>query len=434
MRLLLSVFAVLLGLLLPAAGRAQEEAAAEAPSDAVFDSSLDLTALPQSPADYMSESVGNVTWDFPRQAESDARDLIAAWRPAWDRIESDLGESLDSTMRIRIARNAAEMRALAPVGAPPPDYAAGVAYPALGLILLSFTAPQGVEPPDIQKVLVHELSHVALHRAVNGNPVPRWFTEGLAIHQAGELSFERAKVLMRATYSSQRIPLRELSQRFPTRAYDVDLAYAESADIVRFLLDDPRGAAKLRRLIHGLRGGLDFSEALEDAYYMRPAQLEREWIADLSSRNRLFPVLVGGGIAWAVAALLLPIAYVRRRRRAREKLAAMAKRETEERAERLRELLETLRARQSVWVVAPDGLSAAPLALGIDRQPSHDAATHVAREGRDADDKPDDQPDEADPLQEADDAQGDSLDAERVTPADGTLPVVRIGGETHTLH
>ena len=90
-----------------------------------------------------------------------------------------------------------------------------------------------------------------------------------------------------------------------------------------------------KRERHGLRGGLDFSEALEDAYYMRPAQLEREWIADLSSRNRLFPVLVGGGIAWAVAALLLPIAYVRRRRRAREKLAAMAKRETEERAERL---------------------------------------------------------------------------------------------------
>jgi hypothetical protein len=409
--------------------------------------SRDLSTLPPAPSDYMSESVGNVTWDFPRQAESEARDLIAAWRPAWDRIESDLGESLDSTMRIRVARNAAEMHALAPVGAPPPEYAAGVAYPAMGLILLTFTAPQGVEPPNIQKVLVHELSHVALHRAVNGNPVPRWFTEGLAIHQAGELSFERAKVLMRATYSSQRIPLSELSRRFPTRAYDVDLAYAESADIVRFLLDDPRGTAKLRRLIHGLRGGLDFAEALEDAYYMRPAQLEREWIADLSSRNRMFPVLVGGSVAWAVAALLLPMAYVRRRRRAREKLAAMAKRETEERAVRLRELLETLRARQSVWVVAPDGLSAMPLAFGSKQavpasSDSEDSGEQPgSSEDRDLSSSEDSRDDRD--SQHDQDSQDDRDIAEESEPvdesesagrSDGTLPVVRVGGETHTLH
>lgn len=404
MRSLLLLLTALLLALVPEAphARAQEASAAgaaETPSDAVFDGGLDLSALPPNPADYMSESVGNVTWDFPRQAASEARELIAAWRPAWDGIEADLGEELDSTLRIRVARNADEMRALAPVGAPPPEYAAGVAYPALGLILLSFTAPEGVEPPDIQKVMVHELSHVALHRAVRGNPVPRWFTEGLAIHQAGELSFERAKVLMRATYGSQRIPLSELSQRFPTRSYDVDLAYAESADIVRFLLDDPRGTAKLRRLIRGVRDGLGFADALEDAYYMRPAQLEREWIDDLSTRNRLFPVLVGGGIAWTVAALLLPIAYVRRRRRAREKLLAMAKRETEERAERLRELLETLRARQSVWVVAPGELTAQPLASV---------------------------PSAAEPT--------DTVTTVTVSRGDGTLPSVRVGDETHTLH
>ncbi|MBK7153705.1 MAG: hypothetical protein IPH72_18310 [Sandaracinaceae bacterium] len=391
---------------------AQEHSHAEAPSDAIFAGVSDLSTLPPNPPDYMSESVGNVTWDFPRQAESDARELIAAWRPAWDGIEADLGEALDSTMRIRIARNATEMRALAPVGSPPPEYAAGVAYPSLGLVLLTFTAPQGVEPPDIQKVMVHELSHVALHRAVRGNPVPRWFTEGLAIHQAGELSFERAKVLMRATYSSERIPLRELSERFPSRAYDVDLAYAQSADIVRFLLADPRGAAKLRRLVRGVRDGASFADALEDAYYMRPAQLEREWIADLSSRNRLFPVLVGGGIAWTLAALLLPLAYLRRRRRARAKLADMAKRETEERAERLRELLETLRARQSLWVVAPGDLTATPLAVG--RSPA----------------------DSADTAADADETTGGTAASQSrgIARSDGGLPVVRIGDETHTLH
>ena len=145
---------------------------------------------------------------------------------------------------------------------------------------------------------------------------------------------------------------------------------------------------------------------------MRPAQLEREWIADLSSRNRLFPVLVGGGIAWTLAALLLPLAYLRRRRRARAKLADMAKRETEERAERLRELLETLRARQSLWVVAPGELTATPLAVG--RSPA----------------------DSADTATDADETTGGTAASQSrgIARSDGGLPVVRIGDETHTLH
>jgi hypothetical protein len=362
------------------------------PADTILNVPANAAALPENPADYSREVTGGVTWDYPTQARSGARELMAVWRPAWDRIEADFGEAIDGQMRIRVARNAEEMRALAPVGSPPPAYAAGVTYPSLGLILLTFTAPHGVEPPDIEKVLVHELSHLALHRAVRGNAVPRWFSEGLAIHQAGELSFERAKVLMRATYGSERIPLRDLSQRFPERAYDVDLAYAQSADIVRFLLDDPRGAAKLRRLVRGLRDGASFADALEAAYYMRPAELEREWVADLSSRNRLFPVLVGGGIAWAIAALLLPFAYVRRKRRARAKMAAMARRETQERAERLQELIETLKRRQAVWLVQPD--SAEPTDVGVRRLP-------------------------------ADAASGSG---------EVTLPVVHVGDETHTLH
>ncbi|MCB9626670.1 MAG: hypothetical protein H6725_04800 [Sandaracinaceae bacterium] len=364
------------------------------PADTVLEIPEGAGALPDTPADYTREVVGTVTWDYPTQATEPTRELIAAWRPAWDAIETDLGEALDSRMTIRVARNADEMRALAPVGLPPPEYAAGVTYPALGLVLLTFTAPHGVEPPDIQKVLVHELSHLALFRAVQGNPVPRWFAEGLAIQQAGELSFERAKVLMRATYGSERIPLRELSERFPTRAYDVDLAYAQSADIVRFLLDDPRGTVKLRRLVRELRTGATFADALEHAYYMRPAELEREWIADLSSRNRLFPLLLGGGVAWTLAALLLPIAYLRRRRRARDLLAAMARREAQERAERLRELIETLRARQAVWVVPTAPLLNAAEGEGSDPTPLRQEAAS----------------------------------------SDGAVPVVRVGDETHTLH
>ena len=70
--------------------------------------------------------------------------------------------------------------------APPPAYAVGVAYPALGLVLLTLSAPDTWERPDLDRVFIHELAHVATHRAAGGNGVPRWLDEGIAIHVAGE--------------------------------------------------------------------------------------------------------------------------------------------------------------------------------------------------------------------------------------------------------
>ncbi len=377
--------------------------------------------LPERPADYSEVRRDTVTWEFPEQARDEVRPLMQLWRETWDRIESDLGEELDSRMRVRVGRNASEMHALAPQGMPPPAYAVGVAYPELGLILLTLTAPVGGDIPDIEKVFAHEISHVALHRAVRGQPLPRWFSEGLAIHQARELSFERAKVLMRATYSHERIPLRDLSGRFPSRAYQVDLAYAQSADIVRYLLADERGPDKLRRLVRGVRDGASFADALQTAYYVRPAELEREWIEDLRSRNRLFPVLVGGSIAWVLAALLLPFAYVRRRKRARRKLALMALREEREREQRLQELLKSMREQQALVVMLPP----AEALDGADTIESSARAIRLT-------------PRRASQSVQASTAEARPADASPRTIAyidsESGVPLVQVGDETHTLH
>ena len=305
--------------------------------------------LPAAPEDHVTERRGSITWSFPAAATSEARDLSDRLPEIWARIEGDLGGTIDDTLVIRIARDPDEMRALAPVGIPPPAYATGVAYPHGGVILLSLTAPASWERPNMEALLAHELSHVALRRAVNGHPVPRWFTEGLAIYQAGEYGLERAKTLWSAAVAGNVVPLSELSAGFPSRPHRVNVAYAQSADMVAFMRRDVRAERSFRILVRKLGEGVAFDEAVRTSYFVTLGTLERDWHESLSERFQTMPLLVTGTGVWALLSVLLVFAYMRRRRRNRKRLDAWAVEEAAEeealaRAERA--VAEQLRARE----------------------------------------------------------------------------------------
>ena len=192
--------------------------------------------LPSPPSGYETEQVGPITWTFPSDQRDRVLPLIDAAPSHWADVQDDFGVPVNDDLVVRVARNPREMREMAPVGYPPPEYATGVAYPAWGVILLTMSAPDSWHPPDLEVVLVHELSHIALYRAVAGRRVPRWFGEGVAIHQSEVRLLPRMESLLRAAAQHSMLRLSELSDRFPDRPHDVNTAYAQSADIVGFLL------------------------------------------------------------------------------------------------------------------------------------------------------------------------------------------------------
>lgn len=288
-------------------------------------------ALPNAPSGYRLEHVGEVRWEFPAQATSVARELQAVHRTEWPRVVEELGGDIPEELVIRIGRNPDEMRALAPRGAPPPAYATGVAYPSRGLILLTLAAPESWERPDVASVLTHELSHVALHRAVHGHDVPRWFSEGVAIHQAREQDLERVRALWGGTVGGRLLPFARLSDAFPSQPHRVNLAYAQSADFVRWLLARDEGERKFNELLGRLRDGQSFETALERTYSVSMTSLEVDWHASLAERFQALPLLIGSGGLWVLAAFLIVIAYARRRRKDR---ATIEEWEEEERAAR----------------------------------------------------------------------------------------------------
>lgn len=283
--------------------------------------------LPPPPEGFVTEQIGDVRWSFPRGAQSLARTLQNQRATTWSMLEEDLGVELDSTLEVRIARNPEEMRELAPRFAPPPAYATGVAYTHHGLILLSAIAPDTWEAPDLETVFVHELSHVALRRAANGHSMPRWFVEGVAVVHAGEQSFERIKSLWQGHRSGSLMPLDDLAGNFPSRPYEVNLAYAQAADVVNFLRSKDGDGRRFAHLIDELGEGDGFTSALSDAYALTPGQLERDWREYLSGKVQTLPLIVGGSTFWALAAILLFMAWRKRRALHHSRMAEMAMRE-----------------------------------------------------------------------------------------------------------
>lgn len=274
---------------------------------------------PPLPADYVEVRRGEVSIAYPRamaplaapiveRAESDARALRA-----------QLGVESAPTLRVRVVPDIAALRALAPRNAPPPDYAVGVAYPTISLALVSVRQHDQSATPSVQKVFRHELAHVMLGLATNHAPVPRWFAEGLAIEQAAERTFERMERLAMASFSGGLIPWRTLDGSFSEGHGEVDVAYAQSADMVNWLIR-MQGPARLPVLTMHLRAGVPFEGAVRETWGRTLAGMESEWRDDARTRFTLAPLWSGGFLGIAGAALTMA-AVMRRRSRAKKTLA-----------------------------------------------------------------------------------------------------------------
>lgn len=285
------------------------------------------TLLP-APADFQRIERGWLTIEFPGSVRDRVEGLARDAEEYRVRLSGEFGQGVLDQALVRVARTPEQMAELAPDGAPPPAYAAGVAYPSAHLALLALQAPGTWEAPDLNELLRHELAHLALSDAVAGHHVPRWFDEGLAIHESGELPWARRMALADASLGRRLLPLADLDRGFPTDRYEVNVAYAESADFVSFLLRDV-DRARFGSLVERVRGGTAFDRALEDAYGTDLRKLEFEWREEVSRRFGLVPALTGGGLLWVLIVALAIAAWVKRRRQAKEKLARWAREEAE---------------------------------------------------------------------------------------------------------
>ena len=305
--------------------------------------------MPPPPAGYNIHDAGWIRFAYEAGVRERVQPLITQAAAVRADLVRRLGVPVLSNVTVYVARTAGEMATMAPEGAPFPRYASGVAYSDIGLVLLTIHPIDANAHHDLGEVFRHELSHVALWDAVDGRPMPRWFNEGLAVFASGESSFTRVQTLWTATTSDQLLPLRRLERTFPSDAMGVSTAYAEAADVVRFLLrreDHERFVCVIERI----RKGAEFEAALRDAYGLDMATLEFEWREDVSRRYTFWPAIFSGSLIWVSAVGLFVWGWRRRRKRDKRTLERWGREEAVE--EELRRRLREVEARRVHIVVA----------------------------------------------------------------------------------
>jgi hypothetical protein len=289
----------------------------------------DAPKLPPLPQGFNTHEGGWIKISYFASLRERVQPLITQADDARAELTSRLGYPVLDNVTVYIARTPGEMATLAPEGAPFPKYAAGVAYPQLGLVLLTIQSLHPNSRHDLVEIFRHELAHLSLYRAVRGRSVPRWFNEGFAVFASGETSFARLQTLWTATLSDELMPLQKMERTFPADDVGASVAYAQAADVVRYLVRQ-QDQHRFRAMIERIRGGQTFESAMRDAYGVDLATLEFEWREDVARRYTFWPVFFSGSLVWIGAIGLFVWGWRRRRKRSKETLERWAKEEEAE--------------------------------------------------------------------------------------------------------
>jgi len=336
--------------------------------------------LPPIPAGFNTHDAGWIRFIYHPSSRERVQPLIAQAEAVRHDLTERLGFPVLTEVRVQIARTPGEMETFAPSGAPYPEYAAGVAYSDLGLVLLSLTPIHAGQEQDLGEVFRHELAHVALHDALNGQSVPRWFNEGFAVFASGESSFTRMKTLSMATVGGSLIPLRDLERTFPDDETKAQVAYAEAVDVLRFLVRR-EDAHRFRALVSELREGKNLDQAVLDAYAVDLATLELEWRDDASRRYTFMPLLLSGTFFWVIALALAVWAWRRRKHRDKITLQRWAREEAVEDLQRARLALRSEAARVHIVLAKGADVPVAQLAASNSEKEiplvEHDGSWHT---------------------------------------------------------
>lgn len=213
----------------------------------------------------------------------------------------------------------------ASVHAPIHDWAVGCAFPLSRRIVILNPKHIALAKLQLAQVLRHEIAHVLFGQCTRKavREIPLWFIEGIAIYFAEEWVPSRHETLLRHIFSRSILPLQELERRFPPTQAGADLAYAESQDTVRWLVE-VKGREVLFSLIAELHAGSNFSTAFETVVGWDLATFDILWRESLMERYQWASLFSNSYVLWGGFGGLALIGYLvcwNRRRRHLNRLA-----------------------------------------------------------------------------------------------------------------
>jgi hypothetical protein len=207
-----------------------------------------------------------------------------------------------------------------------PSWGAGVAMPALGMVVVPGYVSERTGTHTLPRIVRHELAHIALQRFLGDALIPRWFNEGYATWSAGQLDTD-AGWLMRLAFATGRAPpLDSLTLDWPLLAADARMAYLLSASATQYLysLGSPE---TFELFLVRWAGTGSFEQSLREVYVLASPQFERLWRRHVKRSYGWLQLVVQSLFIWLIISLLVLVLFLVRRRRDRTRLLRL--RETE---------------------------------------------------------------------------------------------------------
>ena len=168
--------------------------------------------------------------------------------------------------------------------------------PGLGALGVTFgevvamDSPSGRKPGDFNwgSTLWHELSHVFILSATN-HRVPRWFAEGLAVHEEGQASREWANRLtpevLLAIRDNRFLPVSDIDRGFifPEYPAQVTVSYFEAGSMCDFI-QERWGASALLGMVHSFAALKTTSETIAENLNLSSDSFDKAYMAWLHAK------------------------------------------------------------------------------------------------------------------------------------------------------
>jgi hypothetical protein len=227
---------------------------------------------------WRSTTWGIVTLYWYQGDDAFAGELMDAVQEALSRLADNTGAALEDPVRLYIYASSSDLRGSMIF---PQEWTGGVAFTEYGVIAIGI-APNSSGLTWGKRAIAHELTHLVIHQVTFNpyNSLPTWLDEGLAMTAEGELEPEFAAILSKSRSGNTLISIRSLASPFSANTDESLLGYAESYEVVTYLINE-FGREKMLALLSTFEQGSGYDEALSKVYGFDMDGLNTKWKVSL---------------------------------------------------------------------------------------------------------------------------------------------------------
>ncbi|MCW5873065.1 MAG: hypothetical protein KIS88_00305 [Anaerolineales bacterium] len=209
---------------------------------------------------------------------ADAPAILGAARQGVARLQALLPLADPQPLTLRVYEQAADLQRAAQLAHYP--WAAGHMQPGQGVVLFA----QGAQ---LERQIAHELAHQMLYESLGAEGyanLPAWLREGIAIVAEGEADPQAAALVRAAAQGSSLLPLYTLCGTLPTDAAQAHMARAQSAALVRYLIEHYNKTG-FGILVEAFARSGNCIQAPQAAFGVDMLRIEQDWLSTLTGET-----------------------------------------------------------------------------------------------------------------------------------------------------